>query len=96
MPTVEFRVIPVTRYIVTRYEEESDGSGASNSPIGEFDNEVKASNAVSAFGEAETITVHPRGGPNKITTRRPNTPPGHEQVRTWTRGKGWDDKPRTE
>lgn len=36
MEKIEYRVRPVTRYIVTRYEE--DGRGAGSDPKGEFDN----------------------------------------------------------
>lgn len=88
MKTVEFRVIPVTRYIVTRYAKSEDG--ASNGPIGEFDNEAYASNVVLALGDSETLRAD---CPDKVITTRPNTPPGHEQTRTWKRGEGWDDAP---
>ncbi|GAA0235988.1 hypothetical protein LNAOJCKE_0940 [Methylorubrum aminovorans] len=37
---VEYRVRPVTRFIVTRYEEDKHGS--SSEPKGEFDNEGNA------------------------------------------------------
>lgn len=36
MEKIEYRVRPVTRYVVTRYEE--DGRGAGSEPKGEFDN----------------------------------------------------------
>jgi hypothetical protein len=38
---LEYRVVPVTRYVITRYVEQADGSAAS-SPRGEFDNADQA------------------------------------------------------
>ncbi len=88
MKTVEYRVRSVTRYLVTRYEE-SENSASSES-MGEFDNEVKASNAVHAFGNSETVMAQPA---DIVITKRPNTPTGCEQIRTWKLREGWDDCP---
>ncbi len=99
MKTIEFRVRPVTRYIVTRHEEKYDGTEDSSGcqGMGEFDSEVVASNVVLALGAAETITVHPSGqSVDKIIIVRPLGPKGHTQIRTWTRGEGWDDVPAAE
>ena len=92
MLKVEFRVVPTTRYIVTRYTNSDDEKGTSGSAesVGEFDNEVLAANTALAFADHETLSSSP---PDEIKTTRPNTPEGHEQVRTWTRGEGWDDCP---
>jgi hypothetical protein len=57
MKTIEYRVRPVTRYIVTRFEAVSDaadsvGSCGSRS-IGEFDREEFAENVAVALAKAE-------------------------------------------
>ncbi len=77
MTTVEFRVRPVTRYVVTRYHE--DERGGATDPYGEFDNEVLAGNAALAFADHETILAQP---PETVVIGD----------RTWTRGKGWSDE----
>ena len=88
MKSITYRVRQVTRHIVTRYT--SDNKSGFCEEMGEFDNEAKASNAVLAFGDSETVSAKP---PNFVFTVRPNTPPGHEQERKWERGVGWDDLP---
>lgn len=89
MRTVEYRVRPVTRYVVTRYQTDTEGACGCEA-MGEFDNEVKASNAVLAFGDSETIDAQPA---DVVITNRPNTPPGFEQRREWRYGIGWGDNP---
>ena len=86
MKTIEYRVRPLTRYIVTRHVEDHSGFGVEER--GEFPNEVAASNAVASFGDSETIQAKPS---DVVITRRPMF--GYEQVRTWRLGKGWDDNP---
>lgn len=39
MPKIEYRVRPVTRYIVTRFHQEGDGGSAGIDTKGEFGNE---------------------------------------------------------
>jgi hypothetical protein len=53
---VEYRVRPVTRFIVTRYEE--DGRGAGSAPIGEYANEDTAY----AVGYAMCKQEHDKSG----------------------------------
>ena len=83
---VEFRVRPVIRYVVTRYdevtgnEENQDTSGSG--PRGEFDNEVLARNAALAFADHETILAQP---PDVVVIDNC----------TWTPGKGWSDESET-
>lgn len=70
---IEYRVRPVTRYIVTRYEEESTGiagqpiTGASSTQYGEFDSHKEAYNV----GYALCLAEHQRLG----------WPPGDERIR---------------
>lgn len=49
---IEYRVRPVTRYIVTRYEQDNEG-GASNSQMGEYDNQQVAQEVGYALCKAE-------------------------------------------
>ena len=42
MENIEYRVRPVTRYVVTRYENQGDAGTGSVSGLGEFDNEETA------------------------------------------------------
>lgn len=51
MSTVEIRVRPVTRYVVTRFE--SSGAGASSSRLGEFDNTANADRVAMAIKQME-------------------------------------------
>ena len=90
MRTVEYRVRPVTRYVVTRWESDGDNY-ASCEPRGEFDNEILACNAVSAFGDSETLYAKP---PGKLVTFRPMH--GGESRREWSPQTGWDDNPAVE
>lgn len=97
MLTIEFRVIPVTRYIVTRYAEETEPGAqtaseknASNSHMGEFENETQAFSAVRAFGDSETMRA---GAPDKVITHLPARTSDTPQTRTWTQGEGWHDAP---
>jgi len=48
---IEYKVRPVTRYVVTRYE--SDGQSGSCGTIGEFDNERKAKDVARALASEE-------------------------------------------
>lgn len=57
MKTIEYRVRPVTRYIVTKFTNEPDQ--VSSQPMGEFDNEILASNAAQAFADQETRMAQP-------------------------------------
>ena len=52
MKTIEYRVRPVTRYVITKFTNEE--GKLSSQPIGEFDNEILASNAALAFASHET------------------------------------------
>ena len=94
--SVTYRVRPVTRYIVACYTSETEADGRTSAEcvdMGEFDSEAKASNAVLAFGDSETVKAQP---PKFIFTHRPNTPPGYEQARMWESGVGWGDDPNTD
>ncbi len=55
--TLEYRVKPVTRYIVTRYhsytEDQPGCGGAGSSVVGEFDNEATAENIRATLAEQE-------------------------------------------
>lgn len=59
--TIEYRVRPVTRYIVTRFEHEAHESGACSggcSTFGEYDNEGEAKKVMSALFSQEMVS-HP-------------------------------------
>jgi hypothetical protein len=88
MKTVEFRVRPVTRYILTRFEDEQTGKmGRTGSETaGEFDSEILASNAALAFGTAETHLAQP---PDKVIIGRG---PNDNHPLVWENGK-WSDSP---
>lgn len=85
MKTAEFRVRPVTRYVVTKFTQEDYGvaGGCGSECLGEFQNEILAHNALLAFIAMEERTV---GGADVIQ-RRDNNPA------TWVRGQGWSDSP---
>jgi hypothetical protein len=54
--TIEYRVRPVTRYLVTRYEGADDGNGtghAGSSCIGEFNNQKSATLVAGALSVAD-------------------------------------------
>lgn len=57
MKTIEYRVRPVTRYVVTRFESESDGpdgrSSTGSECLGEFDNGAMAQRAMNAMSSHE-------------------------------------------
>lgn len=56
MSTVEIRVRPVTRYVVTRYESHATGNGkgcASSASLGEFDNTENADRVAMAIKRTE-------------------------------------------
>jgi hypothetical protein len=56
--TVEVRVRPVTRYVVTRYESittPTGGGGSSCDTIGEFDNERNAELVANALRHREAV-----------------------------------------
>ena len=58
---IEYRVRPVTRYIVTRYHEESDDDGscgAGNSVYGEFDSIRFANRVAVALAGQEPESVN--------------------------------------
>lgn len=58
--TVEFRVIPVTRYIVTEHTEYSNGSKKTEE-IGEFKNYGMAERTAARFSRAEASDVYAVG-----------------------------------
>lgn len=80
-PTIEYRVRPVTRYIVTRYEtsmevdEQERASGyAHSSVVGEFDNREQAILVAEALhgGPVKWVTHdEPRQMPDPIITSQP-------------------------
>jgi hypothetical protein len=51
METIEYRVRPVTRYVVTRYE--ASGNGAGVRTLGEYDNQMVAQEVGYALCKAE-------------------------------------------
>jgi len=63
---VEYRVVPVTRYMITRYHELADGPGAGSETKGQFDNPTVAFEVAYALCKAE----HDRLG----------FPPGDERI----------------
>ena len=79
MKTIEYRVRPVTRYIVTAFHEAPSGAGSEC--CGEFDNEIRAHNAAMAFAEQATHAAQPA---DKVSFDK----------RNWTPEDGWDDCPR--
>jgi len=82
MKTIEYRVRPVTRYVVTKFTNEPEQ--ASSQPVGEFDNEILASNAALAFADHETRMAQPA-----------DTVIRHDKV-TWDRATGrWSDEAAT-
>ena len=53
---IEYRVRPVQRYVITRYEEESRegyGSNAGSEPLGEFDNWERAIDIAQRLASSE-------------------------------------------
>lgn len=55
MSTIEYRVRPVSRYIVTRYESTEDAAGVST--IGEFPNRQLAVDVANAFAGTHGIVT---------------------------------------
>jgi hypothetical protein len=53
MDKIEYRVRPVTRYIVTRYEEGDGGRSGASTSHGEFDNPIMAFEVAYALCKAE-------------------------------------------
>ena len=53
MDKIEYRVRPVTRYIVTRYEEKDGGRSGASSPQGEYENADMAFEVGYALCKAE-------------------------------------------
>lgn len=55
MKKIEYRVRPVTRFIVTRYEEFDHGStgGSSSESLGEFENAHQADNVATALAKSD-------------------------------------------
>lgn len=80
MQKVEYRVRPVTRYIVTRYSEFGDACGSD--VCGEFDNENSAIRVAMALGNEEPD--QPAALDEVIVFSHKNT------VRMWTPYTGWD------
>jgi len=72
MKTIEYRVRPVTRYIVTRFESE-DRMGASSS-CGEFDREDEALRV--GFAAAKMDQEHYRFDHNQAEVIFPDLPEG--------------------
>lgn len=70
MKTIEYRVRPVTRYIVTRYYTEDDSCGCE--ALGEFDSEAMADRAMEAFAWEEAF----KGDPNNTRPAQPRTEDG--------------------
>lgn len=83
MSTIEYRVRPVTRFSVTRYEETD--SGESVGVMGEFDNEVLAVNAAGAFAFQETQLAQPA---DKIIR--------HDGDYWERKSERWSNEPQTE
>lgn len=50
---IEYRVRPVTRYVVTRFEGDNDSPGGSSATTGEFDNPEVAYEVGYALAKAE-------------------------------------------
>lgn len=60
----EYKVRPVTRYVVTRFKD--DGISASSSQLGEFDNVGAANRVAMALAGAEKdsiVSLHGAGDP---------------------------------
>jgi hypothetical protein len=66
MEKIEYRVRPVTRYVVTHYKEDTEAKSASVGGLGEYDNELVAYEVAYALCKAE----HERKG----------WPPGDERI----------------
>nr|WP_029924411.1 hypothetical protein [Ochrobactrum sp. UNC390CL2Tsu3S39] len=62
---IEYRVVPVTRYIVTRYHEEGRGAGCEHR--GEFDNQQTAYDVGYALAKAEHDQLGWPVGDERIT-----------------------------
>lgn len=63
---VEYRVRPVTRYIITRYHSEQMPNGlyhAGCETIGSFDNQTQAEQVANALSKAEPRSVYQSGIP---------------------------------
>ena len=63
MSTIQYKVKPVTRYIVTRYEASGDqhSGRASTETCGEFDNYRKANSACQALALSEPLPEEMEG-----------------------------------
>ena len=53
MENIEYRVRPVTRYVVTRYEDQMENGTASVRTLGEYDNQQVAQEVGYALCKAE-------------------------------------------
>ena len=53
MENIEYRVRPVTRYVVTRYEDQLPAGTASIRTLGEYDNQIVAQEVGYALCKAE-------------------------------------------
>lgn len=49
MTTIQYRVRPVTRYVVTRYSEDAERRAYGCEGMGEFDNERQANHVMDAL-----------------------------------------------
>ena len=75
MKTIEYRVRPVTRYIVTRYVAEYRvglGGSVGSEMLGQFDSEAMADRAMEAFAWEEAF----KGDPNNTRPAQPRTEDG--------------------
>lgn len=65
MKTIEYRVRPVTRYIVTEHVDY--GSSGSTKQLGEFANAGMAENVAMKFARAEAVTEYAEDAPERTT-----------------------------
>ena len=66
METIEYRVRPVTRYVVTRYVKDGPGSGSVQT-LGEYDNQMVAYEVGYALCKAEHDRLGWVPGDSRIT-----------------------------
>ena len=67
MENIEYRVRPVTRYVVTRYESQGDKGTAALRTLGEYDNQTVAQEVGYALCKAEHERLGWAPGDTRIT-----------------------------
>ena len=67
METIEYRVRPVTRYIVTRYDANDETKSGSCRTLGEYDNRMTAQEVGYALCKAEHDRLGWAPGDERIT-----------------------------